>query len=402
MSTGGPDSECDVVRYWRRGYLKPGSIRAYLHWTRRFHLYCQAHDLDSHEQLTRAGAIRFALRYVGPRMKRPAAASTRASACHALHAWACALRAFNVSLPPWCPPRPEPGLTPLLRTYLEYRRSHGGIAPSTLLRDRDVAQDFLRFVARRGRSLRRVSAVDLDAYVEQQTRAVSTRTVVERCSALRSLLRFLHLTGRIRRDVVEAVRAPRYQADRPPRALPWSDVRRILRAVPLNEPPGKRDFAMLLLMATYGFGGAEVIQLSLDAVDWNHRVVRARRPKTGRELELPLLPSVARAWAAYARDERPSPTLHRRLFVSTRLPYGPLTTAAIRHRLQLYARRAGVDGAGIGAHTFRHSHATRQIDAGAHPQMVGDILGHRRPQSTSAYIRVAMRRLRRVALPVPR
>jgi integrase len=159
---------------------------------------------------------------------------------------------------------------------------------------------------------------------------------------------------------------------------------------------------MLLLMATYGFGGAEVVQLSLDAVDWHHRVVRARRPKTGRDLELPLLPSVARALAVYVRDERPSPTLHRRLFVSTRLPYGPLTTAAIRHRMQMYARRAGLDATGIGAHTFRHSHATRQIDAGAHPQVVGEILGHRRPQSTSAYIRVAMRRLRRVALPVPR
>src|SRR5215510_262957 len=129
-SAGGPGPESDVVRYWRRGYLKAGSIRAYLHWIRRFHQYCQAHDLDNHEQLTRAGAIRFAQRYVGPRMKRPAAASTRASACHALHAWACALRALNVSLPPWCPPRPEPRLTPLLRTYLEYRRSHGASRPA--------------------------------------------------------------------------------------------------------------------------------------------------------------------------------------------------------------------------------------------------------------------------------
>lgn len=355
-SAGGPYPESgDVVRYWRRGYLKAGSIRAYLHWIHRFHRYCQARDLDSREQLTRAGAIRFAQRYVGPRMTRPAAVSTRASACQALHAWACALRALNVSLPPWCPPRPELRLTPLLRTYLEYRRSHGGVAPSTLIRDRDVAQDFLRFMARRHRLLRQVSAADLDAFVERQTRAVSTRTVVERCSALRSLLRFLHLTGRIRCNVVEAVRAPRYQADRPPRALPWSDVRRILRAVPRDEPPGKRDFAMLLLMATYGFGGAEVVQLSLDAVDWHHRVVRARRPKTGRDLELPLLPSVARALAVYVRDERPAPTLHRRLFVSTRLPYGPLTTAAIRHRMQMYARRAGLDATGIGAHTFRHS-----------------------------------------------
>jgi site-specific recombinase XerD len=83
------------------------------------------------------------------------------------------------------------------------------------------------------------------------------------------------------------------------------------------------------------------------------------------------------------------------------LPYDPLTSAAIRHRLQLYARRARLDGTMIGAHAFRHSHATRQVDAGVHPQVLGDILGHRRPSSTSAYVRVAMRRLRRIALPVP-
>jgi len=73
-----------------------------------------------------------------------------------------------------------------------------------------------------------------------------------------------------------------------------------------------------------------------------------------------------------------------------------------RHRIRHYARRAGVNAEIIGAHVFRHSHASRQIDTGAHLKVVSDILGHRRPSSTSVYIRVALRRLRSVALPVPR
>jgi hypothetical protein len=99
-SLGWPDCEHDVVRYWRRGYLSAGSVHAYLLWVRRFRRYCQADGLDEHEQLTEAGAIRFAQQYVGPRMHRRAAASTRRSAGHAIHAWACGLRALKVPLPP--------------------------------------------------------------------------------------------------------------------------------------------------------------------------------------------------------------------------------------------------------------------------------------------------------------
>jgi integrase len=158
---------------------------------------------------------------------------------------------------------------------------------------------------------------------------------------------------------------------------------------------------MLLLMAVYGFGAAEVLHLSLDDVDWKNRVLRTQRPKTGQLIEVPLLPPIARALAAYIRDERPSPTPQRRIFVSTLLPYAPLTSGAIRHRIREYAGRVGMEAPVIGAHAFRHSHATRQIDARANPQVVSDILGHRRPSSTSVYVRVALRRLRTVALPVP-
>ncbi|MBE3132595.1 MAG: tyrosine-type recombinase/integrase, partial [Acidobacteria bacterium] len=84
------------------------------------------------------------------------------------------------------------------------------------------------------------------------------------------------------------------------------------------------------------------------------------------------------------------------------MPYESLTSGGIRHRIRHYAHRVGITAAIIGAHAFRHSHATRQIDAGINPTVVGDILGHRRPSSTSVYVRVALRRLRTVALPVPR
>jgi site-specific recombinase XerD len=159
---------------------------------------------------------------------------------------------------------------------------------------------------------------------------------------------------------------------------------------------------MLLMMALYGLGAAEVLALQLEDVNWKSGIVSVRRPKTGVQIELPLLPAVARALSSYLKRERPSSVHTRRIFVSTMIPYNPLTSSAIRYQIRRYASKAGVVAKMIGAHAFRHAHASRQIDAGAELKVVSDILGHRRPSSTSVYVRVALRRLREVTLPVPK
>jgi integrase len=159
---------------------------------------------------------------------------------------------------------------------------------------------------------------------------------------------------------------------------------------------------MLLMLASYGMGSAEVVSLRLDDFDWKAKILRVRRPKTGIAIELPLLPAVARAVAEYLRRGRPAPSMTREVFLSIAMPHRPTTSSALRHQVRKYASRAGIPADLRGSHVFRHSHATRQIDLGASPKIVSDILGHRSPASTSTYVRVALRRLRTLALPVPR
>jgi integrase len=133
------------------------------------------------------------------------------------------------------------------------------------------------------------------------------------------------MSGRLRRDLAAFVMAPRKRlAERPPRALPWAYVRRILHSIPQAHVRGKRDFAMFLMMATYGFGAAEVLGLRLDDVDWESKILHARRPKTGALIELPLLPAVAKVLAAYLRHERPGHADSRRIFLDSRMPHYPL------------------------------------------------------------------------------
>jgi site-specific recombinase XerD len=119
-------------------------------------------------------------------------------------------------------------------------------------------------------------------------------------------------------------------------------------------------------------------------------------------LELPLLPAAARVLADYLRHGRPQHADTRRLFVSLRAPHRPLAaSSAVRHILHKHARSAGVSAPYLGSQVLRHTHACRELEQGVPPKTIGDILGHRRPESTSAYLRVATERLREVALAVP-
>ena len=375
----------------------------YLQWVRRFRTYCSKRRLSEVEHLTAVGVRRFIRTYKGPRLKgRRSSGNSRNLANNALHAWACALGTMGTPMPPWRDRRPLL-LSPLLKEYCHYRRVHNGISESTLVRDVETARGFLVQLGRRRKSVSNAASRDLDAFVQGLATRLSARTVADSCSSLRAFLRFLQMTGRIATDLAGAVIAPRYRTDeRPPRALAWKDVRGILDSISRSEAPGKRDYAIVLLLATYGLGAAEVLAIRLEDLDWRGGVLKIRRPKTRVPIELPLLPAVAKALTAYLRWERPPARATHALFLRKNMPYEPITSSAIRYRIRHYARLAGIPAKVIGAHAFRHSHATRQIDSGANIKVVSDILGHRSSSSTSVYVRVAMKRLRAVALPVPR
>ncbi len=392
-----------VVDYWRRGGLSATTVQVYLGWIRRFRKCCQQHRFDEVEECCSWGLKRFVSIYAWPRTKGHPSLRAADGVRSALHAWACALRALGEPVPAW---RKEPmtrSLPPLLSDYARYGRAHNGTAVSTLRRDLETARRFVKHLRARRRSLKRISLRDVDTFVQAVAARVSTSTVADTCSSLRAFLRFLQMSGRLDSDLASGVMGPRFRPSaRPPRTLPWCDVKRILRSVRLSDPTSRRDFAMLLLLTTYGLGAAEILALRLEDLDWRAGVLRVRRPKTKVDIELPLLPAVVRALAAYLRWERPPASGISRVFLSRRMPYAPITGGAIRHRIRLYAKRAGVSAKVLGAHIFRHSHASRQIDAGANLKVVSDILGHRSSSSTSVYVRVALRRLRGVGLPVPR
>jgi integrase/recombinase XerD len=390
-----------VVSLWRASGRSRGTVAVYLQAARRFVQHCRRRRRDPIAHLTRDGVRRAAREYS---RRRGAHGDPARPACIAARALSCALIALGRAVPPWSTPWPAPARTPLVTRFLEHRERYRGVVTTTLRREGQCATTFMTFVTRRGRRVRGIRVVDVDAFVSSIAGRYKAKTVAGLCSALRAFLRYLHVAGLATTDLSALVVAPRVRAiDRPPRAVPWKDVQRIVRAIDPAAPLGLRDKALFLLMAAYGMGASEVINLRLDEIDWRARRIHLQRSKTGVVTVLPLLDPVARALADYLCRGRPTHAAARTVFVSDHIPHKRLSgSTVIRHRLEIYARRAGVRCAYLGTHLFRHSHATRQIEQGQRPKIVGDILGHRRPESTSVYTRSAVHRLRSVALPVPR
>jgi site-specific recombinase XerD len=293
--------------------------------------------------------------------------------------------------------------SPLVVEFASFLSEVRGNPESTIKKKSNYISHFLAFLKRRNRRVARIRLIDVDAYVLICGKHYARVTTADICSTIRIFLGFLHTTDRIPVNFSASVVAPRLRrGERPLRALPWESVQLILQGIDRSNQIGCRDYAILLMMSVYGLGAGETIRIMLEDIQWRSGKMRIVRPKTGVEILLPLLPAVAEALVDYLRHSRPVDAQTRHLFVSVSSPYSALkTSSSIRHILMQHAHAVGITGPYLGSHALRHSHACRQMEIGTPMKVVGDILGHRDPASTSAYIRISTNSLREMALAVP-
>jgi integrase/recombinase XerD len=185
-----------------------------------------------------------------------------------------------------------------------------------------------------------------------------------------------------------------------PRAITADQIRQLLASIDQCTAVGCRDYAILLLLARLGLRSGEVTFLELDDIDWNAGKLSVRG-KSGQRSDLPLSAEVGKAIAAYLRHGRPQST-SRRVFLRAKAPIRGFlgqsgVGSIVRHRLL----RAGLDAPTYGAHQFRHGLATELLRQGASLGEIGELLGHRSPETTKIYIKVDLDALRTLALPWP-
>ncbi len=294
--------------------------------------------------------------------------------------------------------RPFP-LTDQVPGFVEYLVEERGLRPASIDQYRHQLDRFDGYLQRVGARVADLSPALLSAFmVERAGVGLARSTVRDAAGVLRVFVRFAHRAGILDSDLSAAVGWPQvYRLSNVPRSISWDDVNRVLATVDRRTPVGRRDYAILLLLVTYGLRGREVAALELDHIDWKRGRLAVPERKAGHSTAFPLSQVVGEAIIDYLQHGRPT-TDDRHVFFRAVAPREPIGSAAVSGLASRYLQRAGVKVPRPGSHTLRHSAVQRLVDANFDLKTIGDFVGHRSPRSTEVYAKVAVEALREVAL----
>jgi len=249
----------------------------------------------------------------------------------------------------------------LIEEYGNYLREVRGFASSTVSNHRYTAQCFLRHLEEKGIVLEKIQAGHLESYVAQTGKRLSRGGLQQDIGALRGFLQFLAMDGRVPAGLGGQIDKPRlYQLEQLPRALPWETVRALLRSIDRASAKGLRDYAMFLLIATYGLRTREVVAITLDDIRWRQGRLRIHQSKTLSPLELPLTNEVSSAIVKHLKRTPPPPS-YRRIFLRMRAPLGVLKRTAVGKAFQSLVRKSGLPIPFQGPHCLRHYSGLRTM-----------------------------------------
>jgi integrase/recombinase XerD len=308
------------------------------------------------------------------------------------------LRGLGVA-PPASPRVAVGAVDVLLAGYRDYLAVERGLTADTIEGYVLAVRPFLDGRLRDGDEvdLGGLAAADVVAFVVERCPAQSRGAAKMTVTALRSLLGFLHLRGLVVAPLAAVVPSTAsWRLSGLPRALEREQLHALLGSCERATATGRRDFAVLVLLARLGLRAGEVAALGLEDVDW--RAGELRIAGKGRRSErLPLPADVGEAIVAYLQDGRPATALDRSLIVRIRAPHRGLTGGGITQIVFAAAARAGIGP--IHSHRLRHTAATQMLRAGASLEEVGQVLRHRQVLTTAIYAKVDRDALRQLARP---
>jgi site-specific recombinase XerD len=282
--------------------------------------------------------------------------------------------------------------------FFLYLRQEKGLRETSILSYSHYLREFAAYLESIGLTdLRHLSPPVLSGFVSHLSQKIRWASTRDACGVLRVLLRYLYRQGALSRDLSNVVENPHvYRLSNIPRSITWDEVRQMLEAVDLRTTRGKRDYAILLLLVTYGLRAREVAGLTLDDIDWKNDRLKIPDRKADHSTVYPLSPIVGQAILDYMKLARPE-TTDRHIFFRTMAPRTPLTYQAISATASHYLRKAGIAVSRPGSHTLRHTCVQRLVEADFSLKLIGDYVGHRVPASTQIYSKVNIEALREVA-----
>ncbi len=282
--------------------------------------------------------------------------------------------------------------------FCHYLSKERGLCPSTLKNHLPFIRQFL--AERFGRGpirFARLQAKDVTGHVRRHAPLLSQGRKPLLLTALRSFLRYLRYRGAIATDLAACVPAlANWKLSSLPRFIPMVQIEKVLRSCDRSTPQGRRNYAILLLLARLGLRADEVVRLTLEDLHWDTGELTVRG-KAGRIARLPMPQDVGQAIAAYLKKDRP-PCSSRHVFVRLKAPRRGLGNSSSMSTIVRRAlNQAKVDAPWKGTHLFRHSLATAMLHRGASLSEIGQLLRHKHVNTTALYAKVDFAALRPLA-----
>jgi len=309
------------------------------------------------------------------------------------------LRAMDVVPPVTSPVRTR--RDDFLARYREHLTSDRGLTPSTTLRYERFARRFLADRAERGVGEIGVEGLESAAiheYLLHVSARLTVASVKREGADLRALLRFLYLAGDTTTDLGTAMPpVANWRLTNLPPDMPATQVSALLESCDRTTASGRRDHAILLLLARLGLRSGEVAAMELQDLDWRAGEVLVRG-KARRQDRLPLPVEIGESLVAYLTQGRPRCPFPQ-VILTLHAPPRPIHPSSITNVVHRACRRAGV--AEVGGHRLRHALATEMLRQGGNLIEIAQVLRQSDLGTTAVYAKVDRAALLSVARPWP-
>lgn len=288
----------------------------------------------------------------------------------------------------------------LLDEYLDFLRIHQCSSEATIVIREKFVEPFLNYLGKTAqqKNLFKLSAKAIHDYIIAMAQPLHRASKKHLSSSIRSFLRFAHIKGYLQRDLIEAVPViATWKLDRLPKGITWEDAQKLLAMPDRNTHTGRRDFAVLLLLISYGVRIGQVTTLKLQDIRWQEGVIIFSPSKHGNALRLPLHKEVAAALLKYIKNDRKQSDFQE-VFLTIKKPQRPLSKHNHYYdNLKKYYVSADITSSSQGSRVIRHAFATRLVNQKTPMKTIADLLGHRWIDTTFIYTKVDMVQLRELA-----
>lgn len=287
-----------------------------------------------------------------------------------------------------------------LNKYIKYMCEEQGLSEQTIIYRFFQLQHFLIHIYEKHKTFMEMTPSFLDDLITQEyhINKYSRITIRSYISNIRSFLRYGQNQKWCQKNLADSIKLPRiYQYETLPLSPNWEDIKKLLANTKTDHPTDIRDYAILMLISTYGMRSSEIKYLCLEDIDWKNEIIYVKRAKQSKSQAFPLSKSIGEAIINYLKKVRQNNCSLREIFLCMKAPYRALSRRSISTIVSRRLLPLDLKIKHHGSHSLRYACATHLINEGISLKEISDYLGHQALDNTRIYAKVDLTNLRKVS-----